>query len=48
MKILRMKQEYIEWTIQEKKTATTRKTMRGHDKYELATGDLYHPKRKAG
>jgi hypothetical protein len=47
MKLLRMTEEYVRWTVAKKKTATTRLKFKGYGQFELATGSRYKP-RKTG
>jgi len=47
MKLLRMTPEYINWTREGKKTATTRTKNKGTGRFELVSGSRYSPK-KAG
>lgn len=43
MKLLRMKKEYIDWTAQQKKRATTRTKNKGGGEFELVSGSRYKP-----
>ena len=45
MKLLSMTPEYINWTREGKKTATTRTKNKGTGRFELVSGSRYKPKK---